>query len=252
MCRCSVLEKITRERIEQLRSMLVDAEGGSGDVCGDDVSQIGQTEIVQFEENRAIVSTIETISQPLKITFIQPRSKRELAAFEFTGKDLEYYNPEDLNSLVSGYLRFKVIENEDFPSPLVFAVASRPGGTNSAFWLKVFGEIDGEIRSLVADVIETNLSGGIHLGDLGANRGKGIAVWSYVLEGNDSKVNPLPYEVKFYPFDQSKRAFIKGSIARTKNRYRSDKEALAELGLSSFFKQLESVPDLRFRDDEQE
>ena len=251
MCRCLILEKITRERIEYLRLMLVDSEGGSGDVCGDDVSQIGQTEIVQFDENRAVVSTIETIGQPLKITFVNPRSKRELAAFEFTGKDTEYYNPEDLDSFVSGYLRFKIIETEELPPPLVFAVASKPGGTNSAFWLKIFGEIDGEIKSLVSDKIETNLSGGIHIGEL-AGRGAGLAVWYYVIEGNDHKLDPLRYEVRFYPFDQSKRAFVKGPLLRTKNRYKSDREALAELGLSRFVNQLESIPGLRFRDDEED
>lgn len=253
MCRCQTLNRLTKERVKSLNKKLEEAV--EGDVCGGttgDYSQIGQTEVVTFEENgKVIVSAVETLQKPLQITFTDARSREEIGVFDFSAKDADYYIPDDLDSFVSAYLRFKIIEREEFPLPLVFAVASKPGGSNNAFQLKIFGETDGKIKLLTNDFIETNLGGGIHVGALGETRGNGIAVWNYILEDGERPIEPNRYEVQFYRFDEAKKAFIKSAKLVSKNKHESDKQALAELGLSAFVNQLESIPNLTFREDEE-
>lgn len=241
MCRCLNLEKTTLERVERLRRMMVETEMADGDVCAGEVAQTGQTQIIQFSEMRARVSAVETLNAPLRLVFSTVSTGRELFAFDYKDEAKEFYKPEDFNSLINAFLRFRTVSVEDLPSPLVLGVAVNPGGSDHGFMTHVFGEDGGVFKRLTPESLHTAIAGGVHLGDLGAERGKGVALWNSVWADDEAHTAPHRYEVRLYPYDAASRTFVKGETLVTKNKHAGDRAALDELKLSFFINQLDLV-----------
>ena len=80
------------------------------------------------------------------------------------------------------------------------SVAVDHGGSDNRFYLTVFGEVEGKLRSLNNRPIFANIQGGYYLGHLNDKLGCGLVAWTFIW-GNDpdeGHYSSHRYETRIY------------------------------------------------------
>ncbi len=139
--------------------------------------------------------------------------------------------PEKDSILTQPELRFNVLHSDGFKSPIIMSVAVAHGGSDDAFYLTLFGEVDGKIRRLNQEPIFANIQGGYYLGYLNDKFGYGLAVWNFVWD-NGAHYDLHNYEIELYRLENGKLKRVLRKIS--KKAYDSDEgsRSLQELGIN--------------------
>jgi hypothetical protein len=145
-------------------------------------------------------------------------------------------------SLIDPFVRFRALDVEGLPAPLVLAVAVRPGGSDHGFETTVVGARGAAFRVLTPEPLLTSMQGGVFVGDLGGARGPGAAVWGFIWEDGEVHHASHRYEVKLYPFDARRGVFRRAAVLRSKQKHARGEDALEELGLPRFTNLLDNFP----------
>ena len=196
---------------------------------------IVQSLVVNFPVNgRVIVQAREEVGKFPRMLFIS----------EKTGKVLHRSSIEDENKWLipeagetvgaQPDLRFRVVRSSGFRSPMIMSVGVYHGGSDSAFYLTVFSEVDGKIRRLNNTPLNTAIQGGYYLGYLNKKLGYGLAVWSFMWgDGiNESHYSEHKYNIELYQLQSGK---LKRAVRKVSRKmYDSDKgfSSLREFGIT--------------------
>lgn len=78
--------------------------------------------------------------------------------------------------LINPFLRFKILSIRELPHPLIVAIQVNPGGSGNAFEATLISAVRGKFRKLNQEPLRFDNIGSIHIGDLGKNKGFGVAV----------------------------------------------------------------------------
>lgn len=183
-----------------------------------------------------------------RLEFLSGATNRVIRTVSLGTSDPRAYRPtEQLGvSLIEPFARFMVLESvEGFPSPLVLAVAVRPGGSDHGFETTLVGETRGALRVLTPRPLLTSIQDGVFVGDLGAGRGPGVAVWSFVWGDDEAHYDEHIYAVQLYRFDRRAGLLRHAASLRSKGKHRSGEDALAELGLPRYTNLLDNFPAIK-------
>jgi hypothetical protein len=215
-----VLDPATRGKIEEIRVV-----GGP---------KVTQSQIVRFPHRGAIkVESVEEVGQFPKIIFSDIKNRAVLFRSAITDSD-GWLKPT-MDEFTQPFLRFREVRSADFPSPLIMAVAVRPGGSDNGFYLAVFGEINGMITRLTEKPIDTAIQGGYYLGFLNRKLGYGLVSWCFDwdFDASERHYDEHHYSMTVYSLRRGK--FRKKLSYFSKRRYDPDHSSkpLRELGITA-------------------
>ncbi len=205
---------------------------------------VKQNEVVRFPRAGEVrVRAIEIPHRLPRLEFTSAATGRRLLTVSGGASDPRAYRIEPGPTLMNPLVRFKVLHPSGLPGPLLLCVAVRPGGSDHGFETNVIGEVGGSLRVLTPTPLLNSIQGGVHVGDLGGERGPGVAVWSFLWE-NEAHYAAHRYEVRLFPFDAKRNSFKRGKLLRTKAKHETGADALAELGLPRYPNLLDEMPEL--------
>ena len=126
---------------------------------------IVQSLVVSFPVNgRVIVQAREEPGKFPQMLFVSERTANLLLVSSIEDAD-KWLIPEDgENAGAQPNLRFRVIDSAGFGSPMVMSVGVFHGGSDNAYFLTVFGEVDGKILRFNDKPLFANVQGGYYLG----------------------------------------------------------------------------------------
>ena len=202
---------------------------------------VRQEEVVSFPRaGRVRVRAVEAPRTRPRLEFLSEETGRRLLSVRVGASDARAYRIESYATPMNPLVRFKVLETAGVPGPLVFAVAVKPGGTDHGFETNIIAEAGGRLKALNPAPLTNNIQGGVFVGDLGAGRGPGVAVWNF-LWGDEAHYGAHRYEVRLLPFDARTASFGRGRQLRTKGKHANGRDALAELGLPRYANLLDEM-----------
>ena len=155
------------------------------------------------------------VIKPPTLTF-RSNGNSELKRIQFGAEEDDYTE-----------LNFVVINLPQIATPLVVAVAVRPGGSDYIFQSAIVGSLDGKIRDFLPDHPTTNIQGALCLGKFGKHSMPGVLVLNFIWE-NGAHYSAHRYECTFYEWTGA--VFEKQSVFETKRAYESWQDAAKELG----------------------
>lgn len=191
---------------------------------------IVQSLVVDFPVNgRVIVQAIEEVGKFPQMVFISEKTGKVLHRSSIEDED-KWLIPEKDNIGSQPDLRFRVVRSSDFKSLMIMSVGLYHGGSDNAFYLTVFGEIDGKIRRLNEKPMFANIQGGYYLGHLNKKIGYGLAVWNFIW-GDGVHYDKHNYEIEIFQLQNGKLKRMLRKISR--KTYDSDESfnSLRELGI---------------------
>jgi hypothetical protein len=156
-----------------------------------------------------------TVIKPPTLVF-RSSAGRELKSIQFGAEDDDFTE-----------INFVVINLNKIATPLVVAVAVRPGGSDHLFQSAIMGSVDGEIRDLLPDHPTTNIQGAFCLGKFGKHLRPGVVVLNFIWE-NGAHYGAHRYQCTFYEWTGS--VFEKRDVLETKLAYESWQHAAKGLG----------------------
>ena len=195
---------------------------------------IVQSLIVNFPVNgRVVVQAHEEVGKFPQMVFISKQTGKVLLHSSIEDKEKWLIPEEGDNVGAQPDLRFRALRDSGFPSPMIMSVGLYHGGSDNAFYLTVFGEVNGKIRRLNDKPLNTAIQGGYYLGYLNKKLGYGLAVWGFIWGGgvDESHYSEHKYSIEIYQLQGGK---LKQTLRRTsKKMYEWDKGAnsLLELGI---------------------
>jgi len=128
-------------------------------------------------------------------------------------------------------LRFRVMRVKGVAGPLVVAVMTSPGGSDSYWEATAVGVVDGSLEVLTYEELSTSEQGGFFFGDLGGGRGTGAAQWEFIWGEGEGHYGEHQYEVKLYKWNPKTARFEWSEVLRTAGEFSSGGAALRSLGL---------------------
>jgi hypothetical protein len=181
-----------------------------------------------------------------RLEFVSAATRRTLKVFHLGASDPEAFKPDAGwgDSPIDPFVRFRALDVEGLPRPLVFAVAVRPGGSDHTFETTLVGEAGGRLKVLTPEPLLTSIQGGVFVGDLGGGRGRGVAVWVFLWE-DEAHYAAHRYEVKLYTYDARRASFRRAAVLRSKGKHRQGADALEELGLPRYTNLLDDFPAIK-------
>lgn len=211
--------------------------------------QVTQKVKVRFPKLGLIeVRSVEQSENFPRIEFVNPKTKHFIGKINVGTSESNLFILKETSTKNNPYVRFKVLRANGLLTPLIFAVATYHGGSDSAFVGTIIGEVNGKIKELATEQMFVNNQGGIFVGNLGNGKGFGAVSWNFIwgndfLEGHYSYHH---YEAEIYSFDNKTNLFKKTKTMRTKRKYGGrGEEALIELKLP-VKDLLQTVPDLEY------
>ncbi len=148
------------------------------------------------------------------------------------GTQSEYFRvAKGANGKLNPTVHYAVLPGPDPSSRAVLAVAAATGGSDCAYEAIVFGSDHGKLSLWTPKTLDTMAEGGIFVGDLGARRGYGLAVWNFIW-GDEPHVAPHRYRVWLYHLNRRRMKFYPTATLTTHGRYADDTAALRELRLT--------------------
>src|SRR5262245_3658419 len=159
--------------------------------------KVVQSLVVDFPSNgRVLVQAREEIGKFPEMLFTSEKSGKVLLHQVMREKDRDPDSPKDSLQPV---LRFRIIRSTGFATPLIMAVHKFYGGSDDAFFLSVFGEIQREIKSLVTEPIFTQIQGGYYLGHINKKFDYGLVAWNFIWDfGNENHYTKHKYEAHIF------------------------------------------------------
>jgi hypothetical protein len=103
-------------------------------------------------------------------------------------------------------IEFKVLHIPGLPNPLLMIVAAGSGGSAAPYEVALIGIVFGKIDLLWQDAVTQPDYGGFFVGDLGKNRGVGIARWTW-RGGECHACPPDEYFIELYLWNKEKSRF---------------------------------------------
>lgn len=178
---------------------------------------ITQSKIVNFPRIGTVrVEAIEQIGKFPEMVFKDVKSGKVVFRSSITDSD-GWLKPTDDEEFTQPFLRFRVVRSPGFSSPLIMAVAVRPGGSDHLFLSVVFGEVNGKITRLNTNPIETNIQGGYYLGYLNRKLGYGLVSWCFDWESSEIHYDYHHYYIDIYTISNGR--FRKTFSSRSKRKY---------------------------------
>ena len=130
--------------------------------CVNAAPNIVQSLVVNFPVNgRVIVQAHEEVGKFPRMLFISEKTGKVLLGSSIEDED-KWLIPVNDNELSQPNLRFRAIRSPSFKSPMIMSVGLYHGGSDSAFYLTVFGETDGKIHRLNQKPLFANIQGGYY------------------------------------------------------------------------------------------
>ncbi|HEU4595027.1 MAG TPA: hypothetical protein VFS10_07635 [Pyrinomonadaceae bacterium] len=210
--------------------------------------KVTQEENIRFPRaGRVKVRAVEARGRLPRLEFVSEATGRRLGSITLGTSAPESYRPLDEPgiSLIDPFVRFKALDAEGLPAPLVFAVAVRPGGSDHGFETTLIAARGTGFRVLTTEPLLTSIQGGVFVGDLGGGRGPGAAVWGFIWEDDEVHHGSHRYEVKLYPFDARRGVFRRAAVLRSKQKHERGEDALEELGLPRYTNLLDNFPAIK-------
>jgi hypothetical protein len=159
------------------------------------------------------------------------------------GTQSEYFRAAQApDGTLNPTVHYALLPGPDPTSRAVLAVAAATGGSDCAYEAIVFGSERGKLSLWTPKTLDTMAEGGIFVGQLGARRGYGLAVWNFIW-GNEPHVAPHRYRVSLYHLNRRRMIFYPTITMTTRGHYSDDSSALRELGLT-FPNLTKAIPDL--------
>jgi len=187
--------------------------------------------VVEFPSNgRVIVQAKEEVGRFPSMLFIS--GKNGAVLLRRTIRDKGRWLVPVNDGLARPDLRFRVIRSTGFDSPLIMSVGVDHGGSDNHFYLTVFGEIEGRLRSLNDQPIFGNIQGGYYLGRLNEKLGDGLVAWNFIWGNgiNEGHYSSHRYEARVYKLQDERFRLTLCRVSRKK--YGGDGAAsLREIGI---------------------
>jgi hypothetical protein len=182
-----------------------------------------------------------------RLEFVSEATTRSVKLVNLGTSDPRSYRPtEELGkSLIEPFARFMPLGADGFPSPLVLAVAVRPGGSDHGFESTLVGETNGALRVLTPRPLVNSIQGGVFVGELGKGYGPGMAVWTFVWGDDEAHYDEHVYTVQLYRFDRRSGLLRRAASLRSRRKHRAAADALAELGLPRYANLLDNFPAIK-------
>ena len=121
---------------------------------------IVQSLVINFPAHgQVIVQAREEVGKFPQMLFVSKKTGKVLLRSSIEDKD-KWLIPEKDNSVSQPDLRFRVFRSSGFRSPMIMSVGVDHGGSDSHFYLTVFGEVGGKIRRLNQKPMFANIQGG--------------------------------------------------------------------------------------------
>ena len=86
---------------------------------------------------------------------------------------------------------------------------------------------------------------GVFVGDLGAGRGHGAAVWTFVWGDGEAHYAGHQYDVRLYRYDRRRGVLRHAASLRSRRKHKSGGDALEELGLPRYRNLLDDFPAIK-------
>lgn len=211
-------------------------------------SKVIQEETLRFPSAGEVrVRAVKQTRRVPRLEFASARTGRALKTFHLGTSDPESFKPDAGwgDSPIDPFVRFRALDAEGLPRPLVFAVAVRPGGSDHTFETTLIGEAGGRPKVLTPEPLLTSIQGGVFVGDLGGSYGRGVAVWVFLWDDDEAHYAAHRYEVRLYTYDARRASFRRAAVLRSKGKHRQGVDALAELGLPRYANLLDDFPALK-------
>ena len=172
--------------------------------------RVVQSLIVEFPSSgRVIVQAREEVGRFPQMLFISERTGKVLLLRSIKDKD-KWLIPEKEDHSNPPQLRFRVFRSSGFDCPMIMSVGIYHGGSDNAFYLTIFGEVQGKVRCLNERPFFANIQGGYYLGFLNSKMGYGLAVWNFIWGNSfgEAHYSNHKYEIEVYKLegDQFSRA----------------------------------------------
>lgn len=207
-------------------------------------AKVAQSLVVTFPTSgRVIVHAKEEVGQFPVMLFTAEKSGKVLLEHPIKDKD-KWLIPEK-DDLSPPNLRFRLVQSKGFSGPMIMSVGVYHGGSDDAFFLTVFGEVGGEIKSLNDKPIFANIQGGYYLGFLNEKYGYGLATWNFIWGHaiNESHYSAHKYEAELYVLKDGKFSQILHRISR-KMHSGNGSGSLREIGIT-VFDQRKGIPKIK-------
>lgn len=195
--------------------------------------KIVQSLVVNFPvSGRVMVQSIEEVGKFPRMLFISQKTGKVLLDNSIEDED-KWLIPANDSELSQPNLRFRVIRSPGFKSPMIMSVGLYHGGSDNAFYLTVFGEVDGKITRLNQKPIVAAIQGGYYLGYLNKKFGYGLAAWCFIWGNgiNESHYSEHKYQMEIYQLQSGR---LKQTLRKVSRRmYDSDEgfHSFRELGI---------------------
>lgn len=186
--------------------------------------KVTQAASVYFTNNDVIALAVEEFSKPPLLHFVTT-DKKIIQTIKFNSDIV----PIDEFSFVNCFLKFKIFEIKDFPSPFLIALAVQPSATDEWADVKLISEKDGKITELNPEPIVITIQDGFYLGYINKQYGNGLVTWNF--QWDAAHYEPHKYEIKIYQWDSKKTSFVFNKKFITKRKHETGCDALKHYDL---------------------
>jgi hypothetical protein len=206
--------------------------------------KVVQSEVIDFPGNgRVIVESVEEVGKFPQMVFRSEKTGEVLLRSSIEDED-KWLIPEKDGLGVQPALRFRAIGSKDSKSTMIMSVGIYHGGSDNAYYLTVFGEINGKIVRLNEKPFFANIQGGYYLGHLSEKFGYGLAVWSFSWADSGGHYDYHKYRIEIYQLKNGQlKQVIKKVSVKTYN-YNEGFNALRELGIKAA-DQRKGIPEIK-------
>ena len=202
--------------------------------CFAKASEVVQSETVDFPGIGVVrVEAVEPQGGLPKMMFSEASTSRKLFAADVGASDpgqLSFYVIRHDFGMMSPRMRFHTLRVAEMPSPLIFAVVMRPGGSDCLYAAALIGAVKGQLRVLTPEQLWTNVEGGFYVGSLNSKFGTGLVRWNYIW-GDEAHSQPHRYEMSIFHFDATDSRFKLVQSVASEHRFDTSEEFLTTLGL---------------------
>lgn len=187
--------------------------------------KVTQAALVNFKTHKDVLAvSIEEFKKPLRLLLLGEDNE-----VIFSTQFRQDWPPREGFSYANPLLRFKVLHIKGLPSPMIFAVAVFPGGSDIGYAVKMIGEKNGKIATLSKDAIDLSIQNGVYLGYINRKYGYGMITWEFQWE--EAHYDPHKYKIKIYTWDSRKHEFIHKVTLTTKKKFSNGCSAVRHCGL---------------------
>jgi hypothetical protein len=182
--------------------------------------RISQQEIITFPGiGRVRVTANEACYECPNVEFRDATSNKYLISENFSDGD-------------DAIIRFKVMHVKGLPDPLIVGISVSPGGSDAGWESVAVGAVDGKLKDLTHEPLETANQGGFFYGDLGGGRGFGAISWCFVWDDGNGHYAAHSYELKVYKWSQESKRFEWQQVLRTHSQFDDGVRAVRSLGFT--------------------